>query len=226
MNERPLRWAWLLPAVAAAVITIAVVAMLDLVFDDEPEGLPRTSVEPAAASATPSSSAGGDHPDAGGPANIDFLHLRGDGLDMIPFGASQHDIVETLTDVLGTPDEESDEPCEARPESMSHWVRWADLSVRIEGDAFVGYIEGIHFPPGPPPFDLATPRGLSPGDLLSDARELYGELPITPGDPEPGQGAADLVSFSDPDGTGEMSGLVEDAPDGQLVAAIFAGDLC
>lgn len=204
----------------------AVVAILHLVVDDEPDSaLPRTSVDPAeVATATPSSSAEGEHPDGGGPANIDHLHLRGDGLDMIGFGASEHDVVATLTDVLGPPDEEADEPCEGRPQRLSHWVRWADLSVRTETGTFVGYVEGVHFPPGRTAFDLGTPSGLTPGDPFARAEELYGELELQP-DPE-GQGGAQIFSVEDPAGTSSISGVVESAGDDQTVAAMFAGDLC
>jgi len=223
MNDRPVHRAWLLPAVAGAVVTVAVVALLHLVADDEPDALPRTSVDPAAASPTPTSAAG-NVPDGGGTATFDGLHLRGDGLDMVDFGASEQDAVATLTDVLGPPDEESDEPCEDEPERPSHWVRWADLTVRTDGRSFVGYIEGVHFPPGPTAFDFGTPRGLSPGDPLDRARKLYGNLRLQP-DPE-GQGGAEIFTVKDPAGTPSISGVVEAAGDEKTVASIFAGELC
>lgn len=221
MNDRHL--AWLLPAVAGAVVTVAVVALLHLVVD-EPDALPRTSVEPAAVSPTPTSSTEDDAPDGGATATFDGLHLRGDGLDMVDFGASEEDAVATLTDVLGPPDEEVDEPCEDQPQRQSHWVRWADLSVRTDGRTFVGYIEGVHFPPGPTAFDFGTLRGLSPGDALDRARKLYGELRLNP-DPE-GQGGAEIFKVKDPAGTPSISAVVESAGDEQTVASIFAGELC
>ena len=150
------------------------------------------------------------------------LHLQADGLDMVGFGDAQLDVARTLTDVLGAPDEENDLPCDRHPEVKTHWVRWADLSVVFDAGTFVGYLEGVHVPPGSPPVDLGTRRGLSPGDSLDRARELYGELRVHH-QPLPGPGESDIFRFEDPPGQGTMVGVVEDAAE---VITIYAGDLC
>jgi hypothetical protein len=141
---------------------------------------------------------------------------------MVGFGDSQLDVARTLTDVLGAPDEESDLPCDGHPEVKTHWVRWADLSVVFIAGTFVGYMEGVHVPPGSPPVDLGTQRGLSPGDSLDRARELYGDLRVRH-QSLPGPGESDIFRFEDPPSQGSMFGVLEDAAE---VITIYAGDLC
>jgi hypothetical protein len=216
-----LRWAWLVPAAASAVLCVLVVQGLRLFVDaPAPAGLTRS---PAASTAAPAAAAPSSEPPSEDP--VTRLHLRGDGLDMVGLGDPQLDVTRTLTDVLGPPDEEGDEPCASHPEHQSHWVRWADLSLRFDGGTFAGWIEGIHFPPGPPALDLTTATGLSPGDPLDRARQLYPGLRVRHAT-APGQRSADTFSFHDPDGTPKMFGLVEGDGGDQLVASIYAGDLC
>jgi hypothetical protein len=222
------RWVWVWPAVIAAAVTVLVVLVLRLVLEDDAdedvEALPRspaTSGSVAVPSSPPTASPTWSPEEA-----RSRLHLQGDGLDMVGFGASQLDVVRTLTDVLGAPDEEGDQPCDGHPEVQSHWLRWADLSVRFDADTFVGYIEGVHFPPGSAAVDLGTRQGLSPGDSLDRARQLYGELPLRHQAPTPGQVAAELFRVADPPGQGPLFGVVEGAGTESQVIAIFAGDLC
>jgi len=214
-----LRWAWPVPAAVAAVLCVLAVQGLRLLVDDDPApaGLSRSPAASASAAA-PAAAASSSDP-------VTRLHLRGDGLDMVGLGDPQPDVTRTLTDVLGPPDEEGDEPCGSHPEHQSHWVRWADLSLRFDGGTFAGWIEGVHFPPGPPALDLPTATGLSPGDPLDRARQLYPGLEVRH-TTAPGQRPADTFSFHDPDGTPKMFGLVEGAGSGRLVASIYAGDLC
>jgi hypothetical protein len=219
-----LRRAWLVPAAVCAVLCVGVVQGLRLFADDDepPAGLPRSPAS-SVSSGAPSAAALSSEPPSEDP--VARLHLRGDGLDMVGLGDPQLDVTRTLTDVLGPPDEEGDEPCTSHPEHQSHWVRWAGLSLRFDGGTFAGWIEGVHFPPGPQALDLPTATGLSPGDPLDRARQLYPGLRVRH-TTAPGQRPADTFSFHDPDGTPAMFGLVEGEGSDQLVASIYAGDLC
>jgi hypothetical protein len=219
-----LRWAWPVPAAVAAILCVLGVQGLRLFADDDPSpaGLPRSPAA-SASTAAPATAESTSEPPSEDP--VTRLHLRGDGLDMVGLGDPQSDVTRTLTDVLGPPDEEGDEPCDSHPAHQSHWVRWADLSLRFDGGAFAGWIEGVHFPPGPPALDLPTATGLSPGDPLDRARQLYPGLQVRHAT-APGQRPGDTFSFHDPEGTPKMFGLVEGAGSDQLVASIYGGDLC
>ena len=93
-------------------------------------------------------------------------------------------------------------------------------------EAFVGYIEGIHFPPGSPALDFSTAKGLSPGDTVDRLHQLYGPVPIRQDTPSPGQIATKLFTISDDRTSDKLSGVLEDQGDKTVVTAIFAGELC
>jgi hypothetical protein len=225
------RWAWVWPAVIGAAVTVLVLVALRLVLDDDAaadtDSLPRSPASPASSgSAAEPSSPTEPSPTWTREDARSRLHLTSTGLDMVGFGDSQLDVVRTLTDVLGAPDEDDDLPCDGHPEDQMHWVRWADLSVVFDAGTFIGYMEGVHVPPGSPPVDVGTAKGLSPGDSFERAVEIYGELQLHH-QPMPGPGESDLFRFEDPPGQGDMFGVVEGTEEtGQTVITIYAGDLC
>lgn len=227
-RPRPARSTWPKPALASAAATaLVLMALHSLTGGTSRDSLPRSRVDPPPASASspaagPTLGATASHGDFGRA----HLHLRGDGLELLNFGAGQRDVVNTLTDLLGPPDEETGESCDHEG-ARSHWVRWADLSLRFTRAGLVGYIEGIHYPPGSPPVRLATTRGLRPGARFARARQIYRtSLPPHRQPMGPGRPPVDLFTVVDPPGSPPLTGVVETIR-GQLhVTGIFAGDLC
>ena len=78
------------------------------------------------------------------------------GLGPHVFGDAEATVVDALTALLGTPTADEPEECAGQP---ARWVRWADLGIRLASGRFVGFIEGIHYPPGPPPLAIRLRRG-------------------------------------------------------------------
>jgi hypothetical protein len=209
---------WLVPALASGAATLAAIALLNHVVSDDSDGLARLRIDAAGpASSQPAT------PDAATPGTI---QLEPDGLDLIDFGQPTDEVVAVLSERFGRPDEDRTQPCQDRANARSRSVRWADLSVILSPRAFVGYIEGVHFPPGRRALDLPTAKGLSPGDTADRLQQLYGPVPIRQEAPQPGRTVTKLFTISDGRTSGTLSGVLEKQGSRTVVSAIFAGQLC
>lgn len=218
MTGRP-RPAWLLPALIAGAATLATVLVLDVVIDDDSGagGLARqriASIAPISAQATTSS------PSLAPGA----ITLRSDGLGAVDFGDEPDDVLAVLTGALGTPDEDRAQPCGAG--KQARWVRWADLSAVFSTTKFIGFIDGVHYPPGRAPLGLATDAGLMPGDGAERLHQLYADVSVTPEPPQPGRLAAERFTITDAATGANLSGVLEDQGAATIVSTIFAGQLC
>jgi hypothetical protein len=227
---RPMRTAWVVPAVIAAAAIVAVLGVLRLAQGPEDDGITRQRISAAAGTptGTPAQSDPAQSGPAGGTAGATggAAYLQGDGLGVVRFGDRQDTVVATLTARLRPPDEQTDEPCR-KPPGTSHWVRWADLSVRFDGGAFVGYLEGIHYPPSGPPVDFGTKQGLSPGDPIKRVQQIIGTPFRLRAQPDhPGQQPVALVTIDDGRGHGGMTGVIEGKGSARTLTAIFAGSVC
>lgn len=214
----PTRWAWAPPAVVAGTGTVALLLVLGLFTGGDRPGLPRQRIgTPAPAPASPSPSAATDH----------AAVLQSDGLGLVDFGQPAAAVTATLIQRLGTPDENADEPCEKDPTTHSRWLRWADLTVRLDKDAFAAYIEGVHFPPGRAALDFATAHGLSPGDSAQRLQRLYGASVTTrTASPAPGRAPSATFTIAGTTGGSAISGVIEPPGPAGIVVAIFAGEFC
>ena len=203
---------------ASGAATLVAVTVLNLVVNDDSDGLARHRVDaPGPASSPPATH------DAATPSTI---HLEPDGLDVVDFGEPPDDVVAVLSERFGKPDEDMTQPCQNKANARSRWVRWADLSVILSTTGFVGYIEGVHFPPGRRALDLSTAKGLSPGDTADRLHQLYGPVPIRQEAPQPGRIANKLFTISDSKTSGKLSGVLEEQGSKTIVSTIFAGQLC
>jgi hypothetical protein len=212
MSTRSGRPAWVVPtllvAVFAAVYLIVRVADMD-------RGQPPFATRPVPA---PTSS-----PAAETPVRPDYgLTLTPTGLRPHLFGAAEGTVVEELTALLGTPTADETEECAGRP---ARWVRWADLGIRLASGRFVGFIEGIHYPPGPPPLAIPTAEGLAPGDPANRLFDLYDRALLTE-DPAPGASEQEVTQFEITDGSQPLVVVVEGPLESGRVVAISAGSLC
>jgi hypothetical protein len=147
-------------------------------------------------------------------------------LGLVGFGQPAQTVVATLTSRLGPAEEDAVQPCDNDPAVLSRWVRWADLSIRLDAHGFAGYIEGVHFPPGRAAVDLATAQGLSPGDSAERLRQLYrGSLRLRTQPGRAGRPSTEVFTISGRQG-GVLSGVIEQQGKSATVASIFAGEIC
>lgn len=213
----PTRWAWAPPALVAGTVTAALLLVLGLLTGGDDAGLPRQRIAtPAPAAATPSALAGGAP-----------LVLRADGLGLVDFGQPAADVTATLIQRLGLPDENAAQPCEKNPSAQSRWLRWADLSVRMDEHAFAAYIEGVHFPPGRAAFDFATAQGLSPGDPAQRLHSIYrGSVTGRAAPTVPGRAPTETFTIPSTPRGSALSGVIEPPGPAGVVVAIFAGEFC
>jgi hypothetical protein len=208
----------MLPALASGLVTGLIVLALGLATGGDGSEFPRVRI------ASPSKSvASSVAPTTARPA----LTLAADGLGLVAFGQPASTVVATLTSRLGPAEEDADQPCENDPAVHSRWVRWADLSIRLDAQGFAGYIEGIHFPPGRKALDFATARGLSPGDSAERLGEIYrGSVRVRTEPGSAGRPATEIFTISGQPGGGALSGVIEKQGKSATVTAVFAGELC
>jgi hypothetical protein len=150
------------------------------------------------------------------------LTLSATGLGPHRFGAAEDTVVDALTALLGTPTADEPEECAGQP---ARWVRWADLGLRLASGRFVGFIEGIHYPPGPPPLAIPTSEGLAPGDPASRLFDLYDRASLNEV-PAPGPSEQEVTQFEITDGSQPLVVVVEGPLESGRIAAISAGSLC
>ncbi len=211
MTRRPL----LSGALVGALVATAVAAVVVTVRSEDGGGLPTTAV--------PLTEGGPSTSGPAAPVTGGELALRTDGLGAVAFGTPDDDTVAVLTGLLGPPDEDSIEGCEADPALEVRWVRWADLSVALAGGVFDAWVDGSHYPPGRTPLGLATPEGLALGDGGDRLAELYADVELGPLDTG---GTVASRPFSVPSaGPNFFGGFLEGRGDGTLVA-LRAGDPC
>ena len=207
------RPAWVIPTLLVAAF--AVVYLIVKVAGQD-GGQPPFAAQPVPA---PTAS-----PMAGASTRTNYgLALTATGLGPHRFGDAEGTVVEALTTVLGTPTEDAPEECAAG--QPARWVRWADLGIRLDSGRFVAFVEGIHYPPGPPPLAIPTTEGLAPGDPASQLFELYDRAFLNKV-PAPGPSEQEVTQFEITDGSQPLTVIVEGTPESGRVAAISAGSFC
>ena len=159
------------------------------------------------------------------PARADYgLNLTAAGLGPHQFGTAGNAVLESLAQTLGPPTEDAVEECDSGQEPRL--VRWADLSIRIESGQFVAFVEGIYYPPGPPPLAIPTAEGLAPGDPATRLFELY-EPAFLRQVPGPAPSEQEVMQFEiAADGAQPLVVVVEGTADTGTVVAISAGSFC
>lgn len=211
-------WVWALPSLVSGLVTGVIVVSLDFATGGVGSEFPRVRIASPSTSGVSSGA-----PTTARPA----ITLAPDGLGLVGFGQPANAVVATLTSRLGPAEEDSDQPCEIDPAVHSRWVRWADLSVRLDAHGFAGYIEGVHFPPGRAALDFATAQGLSPGDSAERLRQLYrGSVRVRTEPGRAGRPATEIFTISGERDGEVVSGVIEKQGESATVTAIFAGELC
>jgi hypothetical protein len=206
------RPAWVVPTLLVAVF--AVIYLIVRVADMDRGQLPFATQRVPAPTASTAAQA---------PARPEHgLTLTPTGLGPHRFGDADATVLDALTALLGTPTADETEECAGRP---ARWVRWADLGIRLASGRFVGFIEGIHYPPGPPPLAIPTAEGLAPGDPASRLFQLY-DRSLLNEVPAPDQSEQEVTQFEITDGSQPLLVVVEGPVDSGQVAAISAGSLC
>jgi hypothetical protein len=214
MSHSSQRPAWAVPTLVVAVIAVAYFAVRLAMLDSEQPAFP---TEPVAA---PSTAPGSDIPT---PADH-RLTLSATGLGQHRFGDAEAPVVDALTAVLGTPTEDAEEECAGA--DQARLIRWADLTVRFDSGEFVAYVEGIYYPPGPPPLAIPTAEGLAPGDRATRLFELYDRALLTEVTP-PAQSDQEITQFEiTGDGPRPHVVVIQGPLESGRVVAISAGSLC
>jgi hypothetical protein len=210
----PMRPAWVVPTILVALFAVAVFVVRVVGQDVEQTAFPTRRVPEPSASAPATTES---RPDYG-------LALSAAGVGPHRFGDPDAAVLEAMTDVLGPPTEDALEEC--GPGQQTRWVRWADLSIRLDDGQFVAFIEGIHYPPGPAPLGIPTTEGLVAGDPAARLFELYDRDSLTQV-PAPGSAEQDAIQFEIADyGTQPLVVVVEGGAETGQVVAISAGTLC
>jgi hypothetical protein len=153
------------------------------------------------------------------------LVLAPDGVGPHRLGDPEADVLDGLSEALGPPTEDALEECGSGP--PTRWVRWADFSIRLDSGRFVAFIEGIYYPPGPPPLAIPTVEGLVPGDPAARLFELYAAEELSEV-PAPGPADGDVAQYEvDPgDGGSALVVVIDGPPETGRVIAISAGSFC
>jgi hypothetical protein len=212
MSTRSGRPAWVVPTLLVAAFAVAylIVRMADIDRGQLPfatQRVPAPTASPAAET----------------PVRTDYgLTLTATGLGPHRFGDGDEAVVDALTALLGTPTADEPEECAG---ASARWVRWADLSIRLASGRFVAFIDGIHYPPGPPPLAIPTAEGLAPGDPASRLFDLYDRASLNE-IPAPGPSEQEVTQFEITDGSQPLVVVVEGPLDSGIIAAILAGSLC
>jgi hypothetical protein len=151
------------------------------------------------------------------------LTLTPEGLGLVSFGVAGKAAIDQLESILGSPTSDDHWTC-AKPAGEVRLVGWADLGVFAIDDVFVGYVDGLHYPPAfGPLLGLETTDGLGIGLDLKDLKAQYGNrLKLHP----PNGGPDTNHSKFDIDGEGGIWGVVESGPDGARVITFAAGTTC
>jgi hypothetical protein len=213
-SPRTNRPGWVVPSLLVAAFTVVCLIGRVLGDDTGQPAFPTQQVPEPSMSASSSQET----------QQTNELVLTADGIGPHRLGDAAPAVLEALTDVLGPPTEDASEEC--APGLLTRWVRWADLSIRLHDGQFVAYIEGIYYPPGPPPLGLPTAEGLAPGDQASRLFELYDSASIMQV-PAPEQSRQDVVQFEiTADGAQPFVVVVEGTAEAGTVVAISAGSFC
>lgn len=151
------------------------------------------------------------------------LALTREGLGLVSFGVAGEAAIDQLKAILGSPTSDDHWTC-AKPAGEVRLVGWADLGVFVIDDVFVGYVDGLHYPPAfGPLLGLETTDGLGVGLDLKDLQAHYGNrLKLLP----PNGGIDTNHSKFVIDGEGGIWGVVESGPDGSRVITLAAGTTC
>jgi hypothetical protein len=216
MTSSPARRpAWVVPSLLVAVFTVVYLVLRVVLGDDTgPSAFPTQHVPEPTTSALSSKET----------PQTDELGLTGDGIGPHRLGDDAPAVLEALTDVLGPPTEDASEEC--APGLQTRWVRWADLSIRLHSGQFVAYIEGIYYPPGPPPLAIPTAKGLAPGDPATRLFELYDPASLRQV-PAPAPSEQEVTQFEIiAEGARPLVVIVEGTAETGTVVAISAGSFC
>jgi hypothetical protein len=212
MSTSTRRPAWVVPTLLVAVLAVVylIVQVADMDRGQPPFATQR--VPPPAASTAAETPIRPDH----------GLTLMPTGLGPHVFGDAEDTVVDALTALLGIPTADEPEECAGQP---ARWVRWADLGIRLTSGRFVAFIEGIHYPPGPPPLGIPTAEGLAAGDPASRLFDLYDRAFLNEV-PAPGPSEQEVTQFEITDGSQPLVVIVEGPLESGRIAAISAGSLC
>ena len=213
-SSTPVRPAWVAPTLVVAIFAVVVFAVRAIGQDRGQPPFRTQAVPLPTVSATTEA-----------PARADYgLNLTAAGLGPHQFGTAGNAVLELLAQTLGPPTEDAPEECDSGQEPRL--VRWADLSIRIESGQFVAFVEGIYYPPGPPPLAIPTAEGLAPGDPATRLFELYEPASLRQV-PLPVPSEREVMQFEiAADGAQPLVVVVEGTADTGTVVAISAGSFC
>ena len=212
MSTSTRRPAWVVPTLLVAVLVVVYLIVRVAGMDRGQPPFATQRVPPPAASTAAETPIRPDH----------GLTLMPTGLGPHVFGDAEDTVVDALTALLGIPTADEPEECAGQP---ARWVRWADLGIRLTSGRFVGFIEGIHYPPGPPPLGIPTAEGLAAGDPASRLFDLYDRAFLNEV-PAPGPSEQEVTQFEITDGSQPLVVIVEGPLESGRIAAISAGSLC
>ena len=214
MTQTTMRPAWVVPTILVGLFAIGVFLVRVAGQDVEHTAFPTQGVPEPSASVPATTPGRTDH----------GLALSATGVGPHRFGDPDAAVLAAMSEVLGPPTDDAIEEC--GPDQQTRWVRWADLSIRLHDGQFVAFIEGIYYPPGPPPLGIPTAEGLVAGDPAARLFELYDRDSLTQV-PAPGPAEQDAVQFEiADDGTQPLVVVVEGGAETGQVVAISAGSFC
>jgi hypothetical protein len=107
-------------------------------------------------------------------APLPELLLRADGIGSIDFGVSPDEVHAVLSEQLGPPVEDTNQPCVEDGEP-GRWVRWGNLTTISHELAFRAYVYGIYYPQDAAPIAARTDDGLGLGLTAAEAIEIFGD---------------------------------------------------
>ncbi len=102
------------------------------------------------------------------------LVLAPDGLGPVTFGEAGDEVLAKLTELLSEPVEDSVQPCGSGGGDV-RWVRWANLTISLQGGHFNGFISGIYFPPDSPEMMITTAEKVGLRATVDQLTATYGD---------------------------------------------------
>jgi hypothetical protein len=100
------------------------------------------------------------------------------------------------------------------------------MSIRLHSGRFAAYVEGIYYPPGPPPLAVPTAAGLALGDPATRLFDLYDRASLRQvHPPEPSGQQVAQFEIAD-DGTQPLIVVIEGPQQTGRIVAISAGSFC
>lgn len=146
----------------ASLVWIPVLIILGLIFND----LLRPGFRTSQVSLPTSTSL----------APLPEVMLQVDGIEAVSFGDPVESLHSTMTELLGSPDMDSLQPCVDGDEG-GRWIRWGDISTMSEGGYFRAFVHGVFFPAlsNPVHIPARTQEGLALGMTATELQVAYGD---------------------------------------------------